>query len=111
VCRRRHLSKRTEESYRFWIRQFIFHFIKRHPRELREGDVAQFLNHLAVRQAGIRAGIMKHATVQTLRQFATQLLASGTDIRTIQLAWAPQSSNHDAIYACFGGYEKSLQSA
>jgi integron integrase len=48
VCRRRHLSKRTEEAYRFWIRRFIFYFDKRHPRELREGDVAQFLNHLAV---------------------------------------------------------------
>ena len=50
VCRRRHLSKRTEEAYRFWIRQFIFHFNKRHPRELRESDVAQFLNHLAVKR-------------------------------------------------------------
>ena len=46
VCRRRHLSARTEEAYRFWIRQFIFHFNKRHPRELREGDVTRFLNHL-----------------------------------------------------------------
>lgn len=50
VCRRRHLSKRTEEAYRFWIRQFIFYFDKRHPRELREGDVSQFLNYLAVQR-------------------------------------------------------------
>ena len=50
VCRRRHLSKRTEEAYRFWIRQFIFHFDKRHPRELREGEVSRFLNHLAVQR-------------------------------------------------------------
>lgn len=48
VCRRRHLSKRTEEAYRFWIRRFIFYFDKRHPRDLRERDVTQFLNHLAV---------------------------------------------------------------
>lgn len=50
VCRRRHLSKRTEEAYRFWIRRFIFFFGKRHPRELRESEVAQFLNHLAVKR-------------------------------------------------------------
>lgn len=50
VCRRRHLSKRTEEAYRFWIRHFIFHFDKRHPRELQEGEVARFLNHLAVQR-------------------------------------------------------------
>jgi hypothetical protein len=31
VCRRRHLSPRTEEAYRFWIRQFIFFHGKRHP--------------------------------------------------------------------------------
>jgi site-specific recombinase XerD len=48
ICRRRHLSPRTEEAYRFWIRQFIFFHGKRHPRELREAEVTQFLNHLAV---------------------------------------------------------------
>ena len=48
VCRRRHLSPRTEEAYRYWIRQFIFFHGKRHPRELREAEVTQFLNHLAV---------------------------------------------------------------
>lgn len=50
VCRRRHLSSRTEEAYRYWIRQFIFFHGKRHPRELREDEVAQFLNHLAVQR-------------------------------------------------------------
>jgi integron integrase len=50
VCRRRHLSPRTEEAYRFWIRQFIFFHGKRHPRELREPEVMQFVNHLAVQR-------------------------------------------------------------
>lgn len=50
VCRRRHLSPRTEEAYRFWIRQFIFFHGKRHPRELREAEVTQFVNHLAVQR-------------------------------------------------------------
>lgn len=50
ACRRRHLSPRTEEAYRYWIRQFIFFFNKRHPRELHEGEVTKFLNHLAVQR-------------------------------------------------------------
>ena len=50
VCRRRHLSPRTKEAYRYWIRQFIFFHGKRHPRELREAEVTQFLNHLAVQR-------------------------------------------------------------
>lgn len=50
VCRRRHLSPRTEEAYRYWNRQFIFFHGKRHPRELCEAEVAQFLNHLAVKR-------------------------------------------------------------
>lgn len=48
VCRRRHFSPRTEESYRYWIRQYIFFHGKRHPRELGAAEVEAFLNHLAV---------------------------------------------------------------
>ena len=44
------LSPRTEEAYRFWIRQFIFFHGKHHPRELREAEVMQFVNHLAVQR-------------------------------------------------------------
>lgn len=48
MCRRRHFSPRTEESYRYWIRQYIFFHGKRHPRELGAAEVEAFLNHLAV---------------------------------------------------------------
>lgn len=48
VCRRRHLSKHTEASYRHWIKQFILFHDKRHPRGLAAEEVAHFLNHLAV---------------------------------------------------------------
>jgi len=48
VCRRRHFSPRTEESYRYWIRQYIFFHTKRHPRDLGVTEVEAFLNYLAV---------------------------------------------------------------
>lgn len=50
VCRRRHLSPRTEEAYRLWIKQFIFFHGKRHPKELKENEVMQFINNLAVKR-------------------------------------------------------------
>lgn len=48
VCRRRHFSPRTEDSYRYWIRQFIYFNGKRHPNTLGGAEVEAYLNHLAV---------------------------------------------------------------
>ncbi|MFA4969813.1 MAG: integron integrase [Sulfuritalea sp.] len=46
--RLKHYSLRTEQTYVDWIKRFIRHFGKRHPRELGAGDVEAFLTHLAV---------------------------------------------------------------
>jgi integron integrase len=50
AIRARHLSPRTEEAYVHWIRRFIVHHGKRHPRDLGATEVTQFLTDLAVRQ-------------------------------------------------------------
>ncbi|WP_223248146.1 phage integrase N-terminal SAM-like domain-containing protein [Sulfurirhabdus autotrophica] len=34
ACRRRHFSPRTEESYRYWIKQYIYFHGNRHPDTL-----------------------------------------------------------------------------
>ena len=47
VIRRKHFSIRTEQSYVDWIRRFILFHNKRHPREMAEAEVTQFLTHLA----------------------------------------------------------------
>ncbi len=44
----RHYSIRTEEAYVGWIRQFILFHKKRHPLEMGEVEVCEFLTHLAV---------------------------------------------------------------
>jgi len=48
VARLRHLSIRTENSYRNWIKRFILFHGKRHPRDLDAEAVRSFLTHLAV---------------------------------------------------------------
>lgn len=50
VARFRHLSLRTEETYRSWIKRYILFHQKRHPRELDEQAVSSFLTHLAVNE-------------------------------------------------------------
>jgi integron integrase len=47
VARALHLSHRTEDAYWGWVRQFILFHGKRHPREMGEAEVAEFLTHLA----------------------------------------------------------------
>lgn len=48
VCRRRHLSRRTEKAYRFWIRKHIFFHSRQHPRVVGTLGIVAFINHLAV---------------------------------------------------------------
>lgn len=50
ALRSRHYSKRTETSYLQWIKRFIFFHQVRHPREMAEAEVNQFLTHLAVKE-------------------------------------------------------------
>ena len=47
VCRLRHLSIHTENSYLQIIRRFIFFHDKRHPAKLGAAEVRQYLSYLA----------------------------------------------------------------
>ncbi len=48
AIRVRHYSIRTEQAYIDWIRRFIIFHNKRHPLEMGEKEISQFLTHLAV---------------------------------------------------------------
>lgn len=47
VMRTKHYSLRTEKTYWYWIRYFIRFHRLRHPRDMAEPEVAQFLTWLA----------------------------------------------------------------
>ena len=47
VIRALHFSRRTQKTYWYWVRCFVFFHGKRHPRELGAPEVTAFLNWLA----------------------------------------------------------------
>ncbi|PYS33934.1 MAG: hypothetical protein DMG14_30705 [Acidobacteria bacterium] len=51
AIRLRHYSPRTEEAYVGWIRRFVFFHHKRHPTEMGDAEVRQFLSDLAEKQS------------------------------------------------------------
>lgn len=50
AVRVRHLSYRTEQAYVDWIRRFILFHKKRHPNEMDETYISEFLTFLAVKR-------------------------------------------------------------
>jgi integrase len=48
AARVRHMALSTEHSYVGWIRRFILYHNKRHPLEMGQREVGDFLTHLAV---------------------------------------------------------------
>ena len=46
----RHYSRRTEQAYCLWVRRFIRFHGMRHPGEMGEREINEFLTHLAVEQ-------------------------------------------------------------
>jgi integron integrase len=48
VIRVKHFSLSTERAYVGWIRRFILFHHKKHPKEMAESEIRQFISHLAV---------------------------------------------------------------
>ena len=44
----KHDSLRTQKTYVDWIKRYIWHFDKRHPKDMGAAEVEVFLTHLAV---------------------------------------------------------------
>jgi integron integrase len=76
--RLKHYSIRTEQAYVDWIKRFILHFDKRHPRDLGAAEVEAFLTHLAV------AGKVAAATQN---QAKSALLFLYKEVLGIELPW------------------------
>lgn len=50
AIRLKHYSPRTEKTYIYWIKRYIFFHNVRHPAEMGAAEVEAFLTHLAVKE-------------------------------------------------------------
>jgi integron integrase len=89
VIRAKHYSRRTEEAYIHWARQFILFHDKRHPLEMGEIEVASFLEHLAVNKA-VAASTQNQALNALVFLYATVLQKPFGKLGKITRAKRPQ---------------------
>ncbi len=76
AIRVRQYSRRTEKTYLLWVRRFILFLSKRHPGEMGEHKIGEFLSHLAVNEnfsgntqnRGLNANVFRcgHVLAQSL---------------------------------------------
>lgn len=48
VLRTKHYSYRTEQSYIAWCKRYILFHNKRHPKDMKEPEIEQYITHLAI---------------------------------------------------------------
>jgi integron integrase len=85
IARFRHLSLRTEETYRNWIKRYILFHGKRHPRKLDAEAVRAFLTHLAVNEH-VSASTQNQAFHALLFLYKQVLQGEAPDIRGVERA-------------------------
>jgi integron integrase len=78
VIRRKHFSVRTERIYCDWIRRFILYHRKRHPQEMGETEITEFLTHLA------RDGLV---TASTQNQALSSILFLYREVLNQHIGW------------------------
>jgi hypothetical protein len=76
--RLKHYSIRTEQAYLDWIKRFILHFDKQHPKDLGADEVEQFLTYLAVEGK---------VAASTQNQAKSALLFLYREVLQIELPW------------------------
>jgi len=44
--RLKHYSIRTEKTYSYWTKQYVYYFNKKYPTEMGSDEINKFLSHL-----------------------------------------------------------------
>ena len=73
-----HYSLRTEKTYIVCIKRYIWHFDKRHPKDMGAAEVEVFLTHLAVQ---------RNVSASTQNQAKSALLYLYKEVLGVELPW------------------------
>jgi integron integrase len=87
LIRARHYSRRTEEAYTSWIRQFIVFHGKRHPSDMGSTEVGRFLTWLAT-DRHVASGTQSQALSALLFLYKDVLSVEIGDLRQVPRAKA-----------------------
>ena len=89
AIRLKHYSKRTEESYLYWIKKYLRFYSLRSPREMGKTEVEGFLGHLATEEK--IAGSTQNQALSALLFVYRNVL--DIDLGALTLARAQRSQN------------------
>lgn len=84
-----HYSLRTEEAYVYWIKRYILFHHKRHPEEMGEVEIGQFLTHLAVEE-NVAASTQNQALCAIVFLYKNVLKVDLGEFQGIQWAKKPK---------------------
>jgi len=95
ALRTRHYAMKTEEAYVHWIKRYILFHNKRHPKEMGEKEINEFLTHLAV---------MEKVSASTQNQALSAIVFLYKHILKIELAnfgnvvWAKKPAKLPVVF-------------
>ena len=89
AIRTRHYSRRTEQAYWHWTRQFVLWSGKRHPLDMGAPEVGAFLSHLAT-QREVSASTQRQALAALLFLYRSALEVEIPWVENIVRAKQPQ---------------------
>ena len=95
AIRTRHYSIRTEESYVNWVKKFILFHNKRHPKEMGEKEINEFLTHLAVNRK-VAASTQNQALCAIIFLYKHVLKIDIGDLG--EMVWAKKPKNLPVVF-------------
>lgn len=96
MIRLKHYSYKTEKSYCYWVRQYIYFHKMKHPADMKENEIGQFINHLAS-EKNVAASTQNQALCALLFLYREVLQINVEEIHNI--TWAKKAKRLPIVFS------------